>query len=58
MFITHSPKSHNNVQNVYFIHILLDIVAFFAYYAGIMLNTFATLLCSKLCWYNKRKTIV
>ena len=24
----------------------------FAYYAGIMLDAFAILLCSKLCWHN------
>ena len=27
----------------------------FAYYAGIMLNAFALLLCSKLCWHNRLK---
>ena len=32
---------------MHFIQILLIIVAIFAYYAGIMLNAFATLLCSK-----------
>ena len=24
----------------------------FTYYAGIMLDAFAILLCSKLCWHN------
>ena len=27
----------------------------FAYYAGIVLNTFAFLLCSKACWHNRLK---
>ena len=27
------------------------------YYAGIMLNAFNDLLCSKLCWHNKRVPI-
>ena len=30
-------------------------LAVFAYYAGITLNAFATLLCSKLCWHNMLK---
>ena len=30
-------------------------LAILAYYAGIMLNAFATLLCSKLCWHNRLK---
>ena len=30
-------------------------LAIFAYYAGIMLNAFTTLLCSKLCWHNRLK---
>ena len=28
-------------------------VANFHYYAGIMLNAFSHLLCSKLCWHNR-----
>ena len=32
-------------------------LAIFAYYAGIMLNAFTTLLCSKLCWHNRLKPI-
>ena len=28
----------------------------FAYYAGIMLDAFAILLCSKLCWHNWLKS--
>ena len=31
------------------INILLNI----SYYAGIMLNAFSDLLCSKLCWHNR-----
>ena len=27
----------------------------FAYYAGIMLNAFGFLSCSKLCWHNRLK---
>ena len=38
-----------------FIPILLITLAIFAYYAGIMLNALATLLCSKLCWHNRLK---
>ena len=30
-------------------------LAIFAYYAGIMLNAFTTLLCSNLCWHNRLK---
>ena len=30
-------------------------LAIFAYYAGIMLNAFTTLLRSKLCWHNRLK---
>ena len=33
---------------------MLAILAY-QYYAGIMLNAFATLLCSKLCWHNRLK---
>ena len=29
----------------------------FTYYAGIMLDAFAILLCSKLCWHNWLKPI-
>ena len=35
----------------------LNMLAILAYYAGIMLNAFATLLCSKLCWHNRLKPI-
>ena len=42
---------------LHFIQILFVIVAIFAYYAGIMLNPFVTLLCSKLCWHNRLKSI-
>ena len=37
------------------IHILLIMQTIFAYYAGIMLNAFTSLLCSKLCWHNRLK---
>ena len=37
---------------LYFFSIML---AIFAYYAGITLNAFTTLLCSKLCWHNRLK---
>ena len=30
-------------------------LAILAYYAGIMLNAFATPLCSKLSWHNRLK---
>ena len=49
---TDSPKSHNPVKSVHFIHILPIMLAIVAYYAGIMLNAFIILLCSKLCWHN------
>ena len=52
IIITDSPKSHNPVKNMHFLSIVL---AVFAYYAGIMLNAFAFLLCSKLCWHNRLK---
>ena len=42
---TDSPKSHNPVKNVLFIQILSMVMANVAYYAGIMLNAFAFLLC-------------
>ena len=29
----------------------------FTYYAGIMLDAFVVLLCSKLCWHNWLKPI-
>ena len=38
-----------------FIQISLIMLAIFAYYAGIMLNAFIILLCSKLCWHNRLK---
>ena len=31
---------------------LLQFFKLFSYYAGIMLNAFSDLLCSKLCWHN------
>ena len=43
---TDSPKSHNPVKSVHFIQILSIVLAIFAYYAGIMLNAFAFLLCA------------
>ena len=46
-----SPKSHNPVQSVHFIQILSIMLAIFAHYAGIMLDAFAILLCSKLYIY-------
>ena len=50
---------HPNLTQSYakhvFISILLITLAIFAYYAGIMLNALATLLCSKLCWHNRLK---
>ena len=55
ILITHSPKSHNLVQNTHLIQILLIIVSIFAYYAGIVLNAFASLLSWKLCWHNRLK---
>ena len=53
---TDSPKSHNPVKNMYFIQILSIVLAILAYYAGIMLNAFVFLLCSKLCWHNRLKS--
>ena len=32
---------------------LLQFFKLFSYYAGIMLNAFSDLLCSKLCWHNR-----
>ena len=32
---------------------LLQFSKLFSYYAGIMLNAFSDLLCSKLCWHNR-----
>ena len=31
------------------------LLEYFAYYAGIMLDALACLLCLKLCWHNQRK---
>ena len=39
------------VQLEYINH-LLQFFKLFSYYAGIMLNAFSDLLCSKLCWHN------
>ena len=52
-----SPKSHNPVKIMHFIQILSILLAIFNYYADIMLNAFAFLLCSKLCWHNRLKPI-
>ena len=52
---TYSPKSRNSVKSVHFMQILSIVLAIFAYYAGIMLNAFAFLLYSKLCWHNRLK---
>ena len=32
---------------------LLQFFKNISYYAGIMLNAFSDLLCSKLCWHNR-----
>ena len=52
---TNSSKSHNPVISVHFMQILSNVLANFAYYACIMLNAFAFLLYSKLCWHNRLK---
>ena len=52
---TNSLKYHNPVKSVHFTQILLIVLTIFAYYTGIMLNAFAFLLCSKLCWHNRLK---
>ena len=39
------------VQLEYINH-LLQFFKNYSYYAGIMLNAFSDLLCSKLCWHN------
>ena len=40
------------VQLEYINH-LLQFFKNISYYAGIMLNAFSDLLCSKLCWHNR-----
>ena len=40
------------VQIEYINH-LLQFFKYISYYAGIMLNAFSDLLCSKLCWHNR-----
>ena len=40
------------VQLEYFNHLQYFLKSF-SYYAGIMLNAFSDLLCSKLCWHNR-----
>ena len=40
------------VQLEYISH-LLQFFENISYYAGIMLNAFSDLLCSKLCWHNR-----
>ena len=53
---TFTQISQYPVQNMYLYQFyLLFTMAIFAYYAGIMLNALATLLCSKLCWHNRLK---
>ena len=43
-YINHSLQIFNIAINIYFI---------LPYYAGITLNAFNDLLCSKLCWHNR-----
>ena len=38
---------------VEYINHLLQFLKNISYYAGIMLNAFGHLLCSKLCWHNR-----
>ena len=45
-------STHLTVQLEYTNH-LLQFFKLFSYYAGIMLNPFSDLLCSKLCWHNR-----
>ena len=40
------------VQSEYINH-LLQLFKNISHYAGIMLNAFIALLCSKLCWHNR-----
>ena len=54
IIITNSSKSPNPVQTMHFIQI--SYAGNFDYYASIMLNAFATLLCLKLCWHNRFKS--
>ena len=47
---------HVLLDNDYSIRVYQSFVAIFqniSYYAGIMLNAFIDLLCSKLCWHNQ-----
>ena len=47
---------HVLLDNDYSIRVYQSFVAIFqniSYYAGIMLNAFIDLLCSKLCWHNR-----
>ena len=47
---------HVLLDNDYSIRVCQSFVAIFKnipYYAGIMLNAFIDLLCSKLCWHNR-----
>jgi len=55
-------KCSNNVHCVHFTAVFQRTHCAFtvysrksSYYAGIMLNAFGNLLCSKLCWHNWRK---
>ena len=56
---TYLAKSLTHINPNLTIHLLYIffpiMLAIFAYYAGIMLNAFTTLLCSKLCWHNRLK---
>ena len=49
------PQLYPNLTITQSVHFIQIFVAIFAYYADIMLNAFATLLCSILCWHNKLK---
>ena len=52
------PLIHPNLTilwKIHFTQILSIVPTIFAYYAGIVLNAFAFLLCSKLCWHNRLK---
>ena len=45
--------SHTMTVQLEYINHLLQFFKNISYYAGIMLNAFSHLLCSKLCWHNR-----
>ena len=53
--LQHVNPNFTILGKTYILYIFSIMLSNFAYYAGIILNAFTTLLCSKLCWRNRLK---